>query len=228
MTCVAIDTQQHEPVRILALRLHQRRHLARVHRVDATIALGRREQHRRVAHSGAHVVIRRVAAEPSDLIRALGRAVFGDPEPRDAEILVAQHVQQRNGARDRGEEVGPLRERHTDEQSAVRPAGDRESLRPRPAALDERLGGRVEIVEDVLLVPEHPGAVPSLAVLATAAQIRQRVEAACLDPRRRSRGVQRCARHVEATVAGQERGHVAGRHDVAPAYQEHRDRGAVA
>src|SRR5438046_4680254 len=58
----------------ISLRLHQRRHLASVHRVDAAIALGRREQHRRVAHSGPHVVIRRVARSEERRVGKEGRS----------------------------------------------------------------------------------------------------------------------------------------------------------
>ena len=54
---------------------------------------------------------------------------------------------------------------------------------------DQPLGGGVEVVEDVLLVAAHAGAVPLLALLAAAAQVGDGVDAAGLDPRQDRRGV---------------------------------------
>ena len=48
---------------------------------------------------------------------------------------------------------------------------------------DQVLGRGDEVVEDVLLVAEHAGLVPGLAVLAAAAQVGHRVDAAALEER---------------------------------------------
>lgn len=63
----------------------------------------------------------------------------------------------------------------------------------------------MEVVEDVLLRAEHAGTVPGLAVLAAAAQIRDREYAAGLDPRRPQGAEGGRERVVETAVAVQDR-----------------------
>ena len=53
----------------------QRRHLARVARIDARIALGGGEQNRRVLSAVMDVVIRRVGVQPAELCGDVGIAV---------------------------------------------------------------------------------------------------------------------------------------------------------
>ena len=74
------------------------------------------------------------------------------------------------------------------EQAAVRAALDRQVLGRGPALLDQPLGRGDEVVEDVLLLAEHAGLVPVLAVLAAAAQVRDRVDAAALQEQRAASG----------------------------------------
>ncbi len=159
----------------------------------------------------AHVVIRRVGREPADRLRIVGRAVLGDPERGDAEAVVAEHVEQRHAADDGAEQLRPLGQRGADEQAAVRAPGDRQPLGRRDPVRDQPGRRRDEVVEHVLLVAEHAGAVPALAVLAAAAQDRQRVGPAALEERdRRGRPGGQHA-DVEAAVAGEQGGRVPSR-----------------
>ena len=70
---------------------------------------------------------------------------------------------------------------------------------------DEPLGRGDEVVEDVLLLLEHPGLVPGVAVLAAAAQVRQGVDAARLEPGEEGGAEARRLADVEAAVAVEER-----------------------
>ena len=76
--------------------LQQRRHLAGVQRVDPGVALGRGEQHRRVAGAVDHVVVRRVGVQPGELLGDVGVAVLVGPQPGDEELREAHHVEQRH------------------------------------------------------------------------------------------------------------------------------------
>ena len=79
---------------------------------------------------------------------------------------------------------------------------------------DEVLGGRDEVVEDVLLLLEHAGAVPGLAVLAAAAQVGEREDAAALEQREVAGIEGRRPADVEAAVAVEQDGPLAVRRDV--------------
>ena len=125
--------QQHRPLVLVRRRvLQQRRHLARVQRVDAGVALGRREQHRRVRAPSAHVVVRRVGVQPAELLGDVGVAVLVGPQPGDQELREADHVEQRHRAPHRPGQVGPLRERRTHQQAAVRAADQTEPVAATP------------------------------------------------------------------------------------------------
>src|SRR6267378_1350022 len=162
-----------------------------VHWIHAAVALGGREEHRRVTDSGPDVVILRVFPKPCELIRVLRGSVLRDPETRDPEVLIAEHVEQGHRAAHRGEKLGALRERRSYEQSAIRTTRDCEVFGVRPSGVDEIFGGGVKVIEDVLFVCEHAGTVPTLAVFAAAAEIREREESASLDPCGRTGKVRR-------------------------------------
>ena len=110
-------------------RLQARGHLARVHRIDARVGLGRVKQHGGVGDAVAHVVVRRVGAQPAERVRVVGRAVLGDPQRGDAEAVVAEHVEQRHAADDRAEQLRPLGQRGAHQQAAVRAPRDRQPRR---------------------------------------------------------------------------------------------------
>src|SRR6185437_14797459 len=99
-----------------------------------------------------------------------------------------------------------LRKSGPDEKATVRAAMDRKLVRRRPALVNEVLRGRVEVVEDVLLVAERAGSMPQLAFLAAAAQVGDRVDAPGFHPTQRRDGVFGRQADVKAAVAVEERG----------------------
>ena len=196
-------------------------------RRHARVPVAGDEQHRRVALPGLDVVIRRVGAQNRELGRVLGRAVLGHPVRRHQEAVVAQHVEQWIGADHRPEQLRPLRQGGADQEASVRSPRDREPRRARVLAGDQPLGGGDEVVEDVLLLVEHPRLVPRLAELPATAQVRHREHAAVLDPERRARREERPDADVEPAVAGEEGGVAAVEADAVPVRDEHRDLRAV-
>ena len=150
-------------------------------------------------------VVGRVAEQPAELLGVVGGAVLVVPGPAQPEQLVPDHVQQRRAADDGGGQVGPLGERRTDQQPAVGAAEHAELRRRRPALGDQVLAGGGEVVEHVLLVLAHAGAVPLLAVLGPAAQVGHRPHPAGGDPGQRLRGVAGGQRDVEPAVAVEHR-----------------------
>ncbi len=96
----------------------------------------------------------------------------------------------------------------------------------------EPLGSCVEVVEDVLLVTEHAVAVPLLALLPAATEVRHRPDAAGLDPGQHGGGEAWRQRHAEAAVAVEDGRARSGRDGVGGALiargdDEHAHLGAV-
>ena len=102
------------------------RHLARVQRIDARVALGGGDQDRRVGGPVTHMVVGRIRREPPELLGIIGRAVLRYPQPGDQESMIAQHVEQRHLNHHGAEQVRPLRQDGAHEQAAVRAALRRE------------------------------------------------------------------------------------------------------
>ena len=86
----------------------------------------------------------------------------------------------------RAEQVGPLGDRRADQQPAVRAAGDRRAARGRVYLLAiSHSAAAMKSSKTFCLLLEHAGVVPLLAELAAAAQVRDGVHAAALEPRER-------------------------------------------
>ena len=143
------------------------------------------------------------------------------------ELVEAQDVDVGEPAEDGAIEFGPLGERRADQQAAVAGAADAERGRAGVTLGDQPLRGGDEVVEDALLVGEHPGPVPRLAELAAAAQDGQRIDAAGLDPRRRERAERRPLAGVEAAVTEEQCRRRAGAGQAPLVRDEDRNPGAV-
>ncbi len=204
MAHVALAPQQHRPP-ARRRRLQGGARLAGVQRVDPRVGVEDGEQHRRVGCRPQRGVVRRVRQQPAELVGVVGGAVLVVPGAAEAEQLVAHHVEQRGAAHDRGVPLRAAGQRRPDQQAAVAAAADAELLVRRPAAGHERVGRRLEVFEHVVLVLAHPVAVPGLALLGAAAQPRDGVDAARLDPREDRGGVAGSHRDAEAAVAVEDR-----------------------
>ena len=185
-------------------RLQARGHLAGVHRIDPRVRHRRVQEDRRVLHAVADTLVRRVGGQPAGRHRIVGRAILGNPERGDAEEVVAEHVEQRHAADDGAKQLRALSQRGTDEEAAVGATRDRQPIGRRHPLCDEPARRGDEVVEHVLLVAEHAGAVPALAVLAAAAQDRQRVGPTALEKGDRRGGPGGQHVDVEAAVAGEQ------------------------
>ena len=131
---------------------------------------------------GFYVLIGRVGVEPLELLGVFRRAVLGDPQLGDLEILIAQHVEQRHLADDGSEQVGPLRDHHAHQQAAIAAATNGHVLLVGVTLFLQILGRGDEVVEHILLLIEHAGAMPVLAELGAAAQVRHGKDAAAIEP----------------------------------------------
>lgn len=72
---------------------------------------------------------------------------------------------------DHAKEVGPLVGTSSDQEAAVAAPLRDELARGGPLLLDEKLGARLEVVKNVLLVADGPGVAPRGSVLAAAAEV---------------------------------------------------------
>ena len=132
------------------------------------------------------VVQRRVGQQHLEHLRVVGGAEVGDPRRADREQVEAQHVHHADRRQRHRGQVGPLGDRRADQQAAVAAAVQRELPVRRDALGDQVVGDRGEVVEDVLLALEPARVVPGGAVLAAAAQVRDRQHAAGREPARRT------------------------------------------
>src|SRR6185312_8540251 len=151
--------------------LHGRCELELMHGHDAVVIPRSRDQRRRVASAIADIVQWRVGVEPFEGFRAAGGAVLGRPERTAGEILVAKHVEHAVPDVGRAEERRILCERGACEQAAVGVSLDPQVAGRGVAMGDQGLRGPGEIIEHILLVPEHAGLMPFLTVRAAASQI---------------------------------------------------------
>src|SRR6202042_2285674 len=91
----------------------------------------------------------------------------------------------------------------------------------------EPLGGRDEVVERELLLLLGGRPMPRLAILASAADVRDRIDAAALEPGDDPGPEARRARDAEAAVAVEDGGPLAVKREALLGDEEHRDLGAV-
>ena len=57
----------------------------------------------------------RILRDEFVLFGIVGRAIFRDPQPRDQEVVIAQHVDERDLTDDGFEKIGPLGESRADQ-----------------------------------------------------------------------------------------------------------------
>ena len=96
-----------------------------MHGIHTGVGLGGEDQGGRVAGSFFDVMVGRIGGQPGEVLRLLGRAVFGDPKARYLQQVVAEHVGQRHTADSRFEQVRPLRDCRGHQQAAIRAARNR-------------------------------------------------------------------------------------------------------
>ena len=154
---------------LLRQRKQPRRHLAGMAGMHPVVTCRCGEQHLRVRHAGAKVLVRAVLRDVLPLFGLVGVAVLGHPRRAGQQGVIALHVEQRHAADHSIEQVGALRERRADQETAVAPTFDPEVLRAGDAALDQVECDRDEIVVAALLVFFYGGLVPGRAELAAAA-----------------------------------------------------------
>src|SRR5207247_2006357 len=119
----------------------------------------------------------------------------------DAVSGLGLEVQDGGGGHGGADQVGVWGQGAADQEPAVAAAVDRQAVRARVLLLDEPGRGRDEIVEDVLLAIEHAGAMPVLAVLPAAPQVRHGIDPAALEPQHDGAREGRRQADVDAAVA---------------------------
>jgi hypothetical protein len=154
-------------------------------------------------------------------------SVLRNPEASQEKTVEAQHVEERDLDHHRPEQVGPLGEHGAHQQAPVGATGGCQPLRVRVAARAQPLGCRNEVLEGVLLLRQHAGLVPALAVLAAPAEVRHGHDAAPLEPQHQGSGEPRCHADIESAVPGEVHGSVAVERHAARLHDEHRDRRSV-
>ena len=128
-------------------------------------------------------MIGRVPEEVFEFIGVfIGEAVFGLPGPADSEFLEAQHVHDSDGGETGSVEIGALGETGSDEEAAVGAPCNGEARAGGEFFCDEVFGAGNEVIEDILLLRFHTSLVPFLTVFATAAKIREDIDAAHIEP----------------------------------------------
>src|ERR1700742_857599 len=121
-------------------------------------------------------------------------------------MRVALHVEQRYFADDRAEELRILRQHVAHQEAAVAAAERAEMRAHRVTALDEIARDGCEILVGPQAIFAQRCLMPARAVFAAAANVRDDVDTAALEPRTPDRAaVVRLLGHLEAAVAVQQR-----------------------
>src|SRR5665213_920037 len=120
---------------------------------DTVVSIASRDQDGRVELARFYVVHGGISVEEVEFLFAVrGISVFADPEVTDAHLIVAHHVDDRDVAEHRAEEIGALHDAGGDEQSAVASTFDRQAVYAGVFLLDEILGRGFEVIERALAV----------------------------------------------------------------------------
>ena len=100
----------------------------------------------------------------------LGVAVLAGPVTTDCVFVVAQHVDNRHPAQHRSEQVRALHHAGGHQQPAVAAALYSQFQCAGVFVFNQPLGRGDKIIEDILLILQHPGPVPLFAILVAASQ----------------------------------------------------------
>src|SRR5580692_10401040 len=181
-----LDAQEHRAARRRPLQ--GGRKLARVHRIDAVVAVGAQNERRWILRGLRHPVVGRIGVERGEVFGVVDGSVFLRPRLAAAEELIAEHVEERDAAERSPEELGALCDGCPDQQPTVGGTKGCDLPRPCKALPDQLFGDREIVVEDVLLFVAHPTAMPRLPVLASATQVGDDPNTSVLEPRVNRRG----------------------------------------
>ena len=203
--------------------LHRRNIFEAVPRHDSVVGVGGRRQDRRVTHPVANVVIGRIGPQHPEIRLPVRIAVIVDPVAPGGEPVEAQHVHHADSGQRRCEQVGPLIHHRADEQAAIGPPLDCETVSRCDVLGDQIFAGRDEIVEHVLLVRPPAGIVPGLAIFAAAADVRDREDAAHVDPGQPARLEGGRGGDIEPAISVEQGRVRPAAIEIAPAHEEHRD-----
>ena len=150
--------------------------------MHAVVARGGQQDGGRVVLRRIEQVVGREGADVFPLFRLVRIAVFGHPRRAGQQLVVALHVQQRHLDHHRTEQFRVLREHVAGEQAAVAAAADAKVLWRGDLAVDHVARDRGEILVGLVPVLLQRRLVPARAVLAAAADVGDRVDAALLQP----------------------------------------------
>mmetsp|Transcript_25702 Transcript_25702/g.86223 ORF Transcript_25702/g.86223 Transcript_25702/m.86223 type:complete len:476 (-) Transcript_25702:11-1438(-) len=144
---------------------------------DPVVPVRGGKHHGRIPQPGLDVVVGRVGPERLEVPGVVRRAVIGRPEMANGELVEAEHVQEAHLAEHAAREVRALVGHRGDQQAAVGSPLDAEALPGGVPARHEVLGAGHKIVKHVLLAAAGARLVPLPAVLAPAADVRERPDA---------------------------------------------------
>src|SRR5579863_498136 len=117
-----------------------------------------------------------------------------------------QHIEQGHLADHRALPIWTLRDHRAHEQASIRPALNRQMMPVRIFFRYQMFGGRDHVIEYILFLVEHAGAVPVFSKLGTAPQVGHSKDAAMLHPQVRSPAEGWREADIEAAVSGEQCG----------------------
>ena len=165
-----------------AIFLHSRRKLARMLWADAVVLGGGVDERCRIFPALRQRVIGRHPLPELAHRRVVDTAIFALPRGTGGDLRDAQHVEQRNVDHHRIPIFGMLGEFDPHQQPAVRAAANPQPTRTGDLGGDQVPPDRGEIVIDDLALGPEPGFMPRRAELAPAANVRDGVNPAALEP----------------------------------------------
>ena len=150
--------------------------------MHAIILRRRHEERFRIFHTLFQIVIRRNLAQERAFNRISRIAILTHPRRARQQLVIAQHVEQRDLNHHRVPQFRTLRQRNAHQQPAVGSAHDTKPARSRNLARHQILRDRHKIIIDNLALGLQPRLMPGRSELAAATDIGQHIDPATFQP----------------------------------------------
>ena len=142
-----------------------------VGRYHPVVVIGSSDHCGGVFHTRLQVVQRRVRLQVIEILGVICGAVFWNPALAHREFVVAQHIHYAHSREGNCEQVRPLGHGSAYQQTTIGTTRDGQFFLGSVPFLDQVFSSRDEVIEDVLLLEQHPGLVPFFTVFTPTAQV---------------------------------------------------------
>ena len=213
---------------VLAQPLHLGDHLPGMSGMHPVVAGRGGEQGAGIGHIGLQVVVGREGLDELPLFGQVGIAILGHPAGSRQQLVEPPHVEQRDLADNRAEEIGPAGQHVAHEQAAIAPPHGSQVTGRRDLAGDQVFRDRDEIFVRLVAILLEGGLMPAGAKFPSTPNVRHHVHSPRFQPGRPDAGLVRGGHGDFETAIAVEQGGVGSRQaELLAGDLEVRDTGAI-